>query len=308
MSFSVSIKKPESLPSPPNKPYCLVSLQNSFEINVLGYLGGGNSPKGKDFVIRTPITLPLGWSCIEMFPFFNLDHWQPEFAQIWAEKDIMRAVIAQQFKDSKFNELDPNVAARKRFSNLLKEYKNLLDSDPDREEILQNFLKENPSLLCPTYLKVWPKLKLGKKITDFVFKDATGDYLLVEIEKSTASLFLTKGSMEGDTSRELKHAQNQVVDWKRYLEDNLSTVQRELGLSGISANPRSLIVIGRSHSLTEENRRKLVTMENENPKVKILTYDDVLENTKAVIENLLGPLWDNLEDIEVYYLPNQRSL
>lgn len=301
--YEVVIEKPKSLPSPPSKPYCLLSAQNFFEFHLTGNFTPDNrdSTSQKDFLARTFVNLPVEWECIEIFPFFNLDHWQPEFAQVWAENDILGSVVKRQIKEHNLHTLDPNAAARKQYGNLLKKYKDLLDSNPEREEILQSFLKENPCLLSPTFIKIWPKLNLGDKETDFVLQDATGDYLIVEIERSTLSLFLSNG----DTSGELKHAQNQILDWKRYLEDNLSTVQRELGLAGISTNPKSLIVIGRSNSLTDKNRRKLVTIENESPKTKILTYDDVFENTKAVVENLLGPLWVEEGNTEIYYFQNK---
>ncbi len=99
----------------------------------------------------------------------------------------------------------------------------------------------------------------------------------------------------------------QIVDWKRYLEDNLVTVQRELGLADISSNPKGLIVIGRSQTLSSENRRKLVSMENESPKVKIMTYDDIYDNAKAIIENLLGPIWDTGGNTQIYYVRDQQS-
>jgi hypothetical protein len=54
--------------------------------------------------------------------------------------------------------------------------------------------------------------------------------------------------------------------------------------------------------LTPQDRRKLVTIENESPKTKIMTYDDVLENAKAIIENLLGPLWEAPNHTRIYYL------
>jgi hypothetical protein len=102
---------------------------------------------------------------------------------------------------------------------------------------------------------------------------------------------------------QLNHARGQIQDWRRYLEDNLSTVQRELGLQGISPSPRCLIVIGRVDSLSPENHRKLAVIENEAPRLKILTYDGVLENAKAVAENLLGPLWNVQGNTRIYYLP-----
>ncbi len=178
-------------------------------------------------------------------------------------------------------------------------YKSLLDSKPQREEILQEFLKQHPELLCPAKITMWPKLDIGPYETDFVFKEASGDYLLVELEKSVDPLFIKSG----DKSNELKHAQDQVTNWKRYIADNLSTIRRELKLTNISSNPRSLIVIGRSEVLSEENRQHLQTLENDSPKNKIMTYDDLYESTKAIIENLFGRLWVGEGNTQIYAIP-----
>ncbi|HLM02710.1 MAG TPA: Shedu anti-phage system protein SduA domain-containing protein, partial [Pyrinomonadaceae bacterium] len=190
-----------------------------------------------------------------------------------------------------------NADARRKFEQLFQAFKSLLDSNPEREEVLQQFLKENPSLLCPSYIKLFPKLALGNHITDFVFREATGDYLLVELERSTLRLFKNNG----DLSADLNHALGQITDWKRYIEDNLPSIQRELGLTEISSNPKSLVVIGRSQTLSSDNKRKLATIENERPKTKILTYDDVLQNAKVVVENLLGPISAASGQSRVFY-------
>ncbi len=154
-------------------------------------------------------------------------------------------------------------------------------------------------MLSPTNIGFWPKLELGARQTDFVFREATGDYVLVELERSTHRLFIG----DGQTSAPLNHACGQILDWKRYLEDNLRTVQTEKGLAGISVNPKSLVVIGRSDTLMAEHRRKLTTLENQYPKLKIMTYDDIYESTKALAENLFGPIWETGPNTEVYYLP-----
>src|SRR5581483_1644961 len=166
------------------------------------------------------------------------------------------------------------------------------------EEPLHQFIKENPQLLLPTAVRSWSKLALGARVTDFVLRDASGDYLLVELEKPSHGLFGKKGKPRAA----LEHAIDQVVEWKRYLADNLSTVQRELGLSGISTNPRGLVVIGRSRSLTEDNRRNPTAIETDRPKLRIMTYDDLLATAKATYENILGPVWDAGPSAEVYFL------
>lgn len=295
------IENAQLILEPPNKPYCLLSVQNSMEIRLLGVIERDDleDRERQKFLTRSSIRLPVGWQCIEIFPVLSLEHWKPENAAFWAKNDILSSIVSEHIKESDFQSLDPRAGARQQYSKILLEFKELLDSEPQREEILQSFLKDNPALLCPTYTRVWPKLQLGSRITDFVFSDATDDYLLVELEKSTDRLFLK----DGHTSRELNHARGQVVDWKRYLEDNLSTVQQELGLFGISSNPRSLIVIGRSKNLTADNRRKLTTLENESPKTKVMTYDDVYDAAMTLIGNLLGPPWVTAPNTEIYYLP-----
>ncbi len=299
IGFDVVIERPDNLPKPPNKPFCLLSVRNLFEFGLEGVLAreDAKSDEGQKFITRTVYRLPVGWECIEVYAFFEPDDWRPEYASIWADHDILATVVAHNSREAQFQSLDPTAAARRAFAALLKSYKDLLDSNPDREEILQSFLRDHPALLCPAHIGIWPKLKLGAHVTDFVFREAAGDYLLVELEPSRDRLFLK----DGHASAELNHAKGQITDWKRYLEDNLQTVQHELGLTGISSNPKSLVVIGRSNSLTDENRRKLVAMESESPRVKIMTYDDIYDNAKAVIENLLGPIWDVSGNTEIYY-------
>jgi len=301
IGFDAVIERPERMPAPPHKPFCLLSVRNSFEIGLQGILLENQSdsvPEGREFLVRSMMRLPVGWECIEVYPFLDIKHWNPRWAAVWAENDILASVVAHQQRENYFVSLDPNAAARRRLGAVLENYRKLLESGPN-EEALQRFLRDQPALLCPSHVRAWPKLDLGARQTDFVFRKAAGDYLLVELEKPSHRLFIKSG----DSSQQLNHAVGQILDWKRYLEDNLATVQRELGLTSISANPSGLIVIGRSESLTPEHRRKLVAIENQSPKIRIMTYDDVYDDAKAVIENLLGPIWEVVGNTEIYYLP-----
>lgn len=300
VGFDVVIEQPDHVPAPPHKPFCLASVRNELQIGLEGVLvAEGEKPSdGQRFLARNRFQFGVGWECIEIYPDTGLDVWKPEYASTWAENDLLAAVASRQFEELHFQTLDPKAGARKQYGKLLNEFRILLDSEPDREESLQSFLRNHPILLCPAQTKMWPKLQLGSKFTDFVFRDATLDYLLVELEKSTHTLF--RG--DGHPMKELTVAMGQITDWKRYLRDNLRTVRDELGLTDISANPRSLVVIGRSHTLTVENRRKLRAMDDEHPRLRVMTYDDVYDNTKAVIENLFGPIWDSVGETQVYYL------
>ena len=297
--FEVPFFIPEELPLPLQKPYCLLSVRNSLEVEFRGKLLPVESSKRsiQEFITKSEIALPVGWECIEVYPSASIDAWKPELAALWAENDLLaNSFIA--FQRQEFNRsLDSRAETRRQFASLLAAFNDLLESEPDREQSLQAFLQANPTLLYPSHVNMWPKLPLGSRETDFVFRDAANDYVLVELERSTLPLF----RQDGHPSAKLTHAHGQIVDWKRYLEDNLQTVQRELGLDGITTNPAGLIVIGRSRDLTPMNRRKLQTMMNESPKLKIMTYDDVYENAKAVIENFLGPIWDVGGSTHIYY-------
>ena len=95
---------------------------------------------------------------------------------------------------------------------------------------------------------------------------------------------------DGQQREELTHAFNQIIDWRIFIENNLQKVQEEIGLVGMSPSPRSLVVIGRSSGLTAENRRKLATLQGQIPRLRILTYDELIQTAKAMAENLFGPL------------------
>lgn len=298
--FQAKDTKPQQLESSPSsKPYCLLSVRNHLECELHGVIGpnADSSASGQLFIAHASTRLVAGWDCIEVFPGLDLSPWNADVAPLWAECDILGAALIAHTKAAQLANLDPRASTRRHYAALLAEFRALLDSNPDREQILHSFLQSNSALLCPTHVQMWSKLQLGATVTDFVFRDANHDYLLVELERSILKLF----RKDGHATSDLTHAQGQIVDWKRYIEDNLQTAQRELGLVGITANPSGLLVIGRSSSLLPRDRRKLQAMGADSLKLRIMTYDDVYENAKAVLENLLGPIWDAGGSTQIYY-------
>jgi hypothetical protein len=234
---------PAREPDLPNSSYLrpipCISVINDFEILLTCELNNNPQQPKRTVLFRTPIRLPVGWEAIDIFPPYHPDVWDAHSAPVWAECDLLAAVLKKNLREMHFRSIDPNAEARKTMIRLLHEYDSLLIG---KEESLHQFIKAHPALLCPTYFKVWSKLSLGKRDTDFVFCEASGDYLLVEIEQPSHQLFRN----DGQQREELTHAIDQIIDWRRYIEDNLRTVQNEHGLAGISANPSCLVVIGRS--------------------------------------------------------------
>lgn len=213
---------------------------------------------------------------------------------MWAEIDLLATIVQKNLTTSTLSGLDSRAEIRKCYAALLDEFDALLVGP---EEPVHQFLKQHPELLCPTNDRYWSKLPLGDRVSDFVFREPYNDYQLVEIEAPIRKLFRKNGQQR----EELTHAINQIMDWIQYIANNKQRVEEEFGLIGISTNPRSLVVIGRSSSLTEENRRKLATLQAQQNKLRILTYDDVIAAARANLERLLGPLTRKGENAELYF-------
>lgn len=163
IGVDVVLEQPAQLAPPPSKLHCVLSLRNEFEVHLHGVLQSTNTPSlptERAIVVRSLVRLPVKWDCIEVYPFTDPDHWKEEYAPFWAENDILSQVVAKQFHEQQFENLDRKASARRQSAELLKNYRDLLDSNPEREEILQSFLKDNPALLCPTQIRAWPKLRL----------------------------------------------------------------------------------------------------------------------------------------------------
>lgn len=289
-----------SIPPPPARPPCLVSLTNELQLVMSGVVKpadpttAGNVDKTRPFVAQGTISLQVGWQALEVYPAFQPEYWKPEFASLWAESDLLAAVARRQLADARRAEIDPNASARRAFKTLLEELAQLLEGP---EEPAHQFLKQHPEIISPTHTAAWSKLPLGNHVTDFVFREPSNDYLLVEIESPLRELF----RKDGQQRQELTHAFNQILDWRIFIENNLQTLRSDIGLSGISSNPRSLIVIGRSSALNEADRLKLATLQTQIPRLRILTYDELIQNSKALAENLFGPLDLTGNNVEILY-------
>jgi hypothetical protein len=190
--------------------------------------------------------------------------------------------------------VDGRRAVREQYAILLEQFKALLAGP---EEPCHQFLKASPDLLCPTHDAAWSKVRFGKHISDFVFREPCNDYLLVEIEAPYRELF----RKDGHPRQELTHAISQIEDWLSYIRKDTARVERELTLGGISATPRTLVVIGRSASLTEDNRRMLAVMEGQRPRLSIMTYDDLIDRARANLERHFGPLSLKTQNLDLYF-------
>lgn len=303
-----SVQWPSSLPypSPPNRPAPLVSLTNQLYLDIGGSIEEPTLPGKREvrsaptgFTIASTVTLPTGWCGIEVYPLLREEHWSPESAALWAAQDLLFALLQRNARDTALLKLDGRGATRKAYAALLAEFESILEGP---EEAAHQFLKRNPALLCPTYDACWSKVPFGDKFSDFVIREAPNDYVLIEIEAPYRKLF-----RKNEHPRyELTHAIDQINDWLEFIGEHRAKVEQELQLPGISVSPRAMVVIGRARGLTERNRKKLVKMQERQPRLRIVTYDDVLAGARVAIERILGPLGLVVTGAaEVYYHPPQ---
>lgn len=150
-----------------------------------------------------------------------------------------------------------------------------------KEEVYQRFLASNPVLLDPLARRVIPKHQLGREfVTDFVVEKLTGEYVLVEIEKPSDSIFTRKSNFHS----RFVHAYGQVLDFQEWSESNISYAQKHL--PGITS-PAGLLIIGRRQPLTDAQVRKLARFNTTHAgRVTVLCFDDVLDAGNRLYNNM----------------------
>jgi len=168
---------------------------------------------------------------------------------------------------------------------LIEEYETLLASVPKYEREIQDYLIKHPVLLDPLAVQVYDRHSLGDDLkTDFVIRQITNDYVLVEIEKSSDPLF----TASDDFTHLVTHAVGQVTAFQTWITDNIAYAQTKL--PGIR-RPSGLVVIGRSTDLGDRRQRKLLEENfSRRQHVQIVTFDHLLQQAKTIYRNMLeGP-------------------
>ncbi len=173
----------------------------------------------------------------------------------------------------------------RKLQSLLADYKQCL-TEAEREEDVQQFLRENPFVLNP-WGTIYPKYRLGKEyVCDFLIEDRLAPdfmYIFVEIEPVVTPLFLKSKNRQTEFTAVLHRALNQLRDWEIWTRDNIAYLRQnfpEFDQAGC------ILVIGRSTNLSSDQRKVVV---NENQKAKnltILTYDDLANRLEGMIDSL----------------------
>lgn len=161
------------------------------------------------------------------------------------------------------------------------ELSRLLENDTRDEGSLQRCLTRFPILFGLQYQRVIPKYRLGSDFElDFALEITYGLVDLVEIEASNLRLY----TKVGNPTKELVHAEQQILDWLEWLEANARLARDDL--PGMMRSVGQ-VIIGRRNSLSSNDltrlRRRNATWQGS---IQVLTYDDLLDRARNVIDLL----------------------
>jgi len=166
----------------------------------------------------------------------------------------------------------------------------------ENERPLQRHLAANPHLLVQ-HLRggggrwVLSQKRLGSEyVTDFVVgeRDSGGfSWTFVELQSPRAAQYVPSS---GRMSEQFDEGIRQILDWRRWLRDNLDYAQRPrvrngLGLENVSPQGRGLLLIGRADDLNDDDRERRRQLTEEH-NIDIHTYDWVVREAAARIREL----------------------
>lgn len=151
----------------------------------------------------------------------------------------------------------------------------------ESEEIYQQYLENNPCLVDPMAFEIRSKAKMGiEYTTDFVIRRMNNEYLLVEIEKPTDKIFTKKN----DFTAVFTHAMGQVLQFQNWVESNIAYAEKHFPFI---VSPQGIVIIGMKNRFSKTQVEQLTRFNiNSRGKLKVLTYDDLIEQGKQLLQNL----------------------
>ncbi|KYG82992.1 hypothetical protein AWW67_06085 [Roseivirga seohaensis] len=175
-----------------------------------------------------------------------------------------------------------NLKSKNRALDVLSKFEVLIDNAQNEEDI-QKFLNDHPYIIQPNYESVLIKPKISNKyVADYAFsirKHGTLDWTFVEIEASSKKIFTAKSLFR----TEFTQAKGQLLEWDDYIAQNIKFLKDDYPSLH---KPNYTLVFGRNSEIDDYRRGILRSEFGNSSNRNFSTYDDLIENFKALIERL----------------------
>jgi len=182
---------------------------------------------------------------------------------------------------------DPVKSVLKNFQIILNDYNNLLLRKNFIDEDLQSYILKYPILISPAYLNIYSGIDIDDNSRiDLIIEETSPigpSSVLINFGSSSGKLF----ELDDQIGEELNKSIMLVSSWRKWLMNNSESLSDSFGIKNLDANSPAIIIIGRKNSLTEKNLEDLnLISKNWNYKTRIITYDDILEESINWLNNL----------------------
>lgn len=183
--------------------------------------------------------------------------------------------------ERKLRDLSPAPSgAADRLEQLYIAFSRLLGSERTIELDLHQFICRHPMLVDGHMASLSSEVRIGRYRADLVIRYEQSDkrICLVELERHSDRIFKRKNRLQ----HKVNHATQQVEDWIAAIRQRVKPIPDWLDDSYV---PEGLVVIGRRRDLSKDEQDALFQI-NTNRLVKIITYDDLLERLRRLIDQI----------------------
>ena len=155
-----------------------------------------------------------------------------------------------------------------------------LVNDPDTQERdFQQFFEMNHWIFGVDYKGATPQEQISDQhIPDFLLEKYDGYYDILDLKLPIPELFKTVGN-KLHPRHELSEGCSQVEHYISYSIENIKTIEEEIKKK--IYRPQGILVIGRSN-IYEKDRLRMFN--DDHSKVKIMTYDDVIQKATNMLD------------------------
>jgi hypothetical protein len=180
----------------------------------------------------------------------------------------------------KLSALIPDSSSKNSMKRKFTDFCRLLGRESTLEKDLQKFIKTNPEIFDCHFGRMHMEVPIGDFRADMVleYEQSHRRILLIELERHIDQIFTKDNRLRSKVT----HAGQQVEDWIGEIRRGKNNIPDWLTKEYVV---EGAVVIGRSKNLSLKQKETLRLI-NTNRNIKIMTYDDLLEQMMRLISML----------------------